>query len=100
MRLKKTEITAINNVTQNIFGKNASVRLFGSRTDDTLKGGDIDLLIQCNRTISTSEQYKLKINFLVQLKKIIGDQRIDVLIEANQQDSPFIQTIKQEGIYL
>ena len=100
MRLKGNEITAINNVTKTVFGTDASVRLFGSRTNDSLKGGDIDLLIQCNRTISTLEQYKLKINFLVQLKKIIGDQRIDVLIEANQQDSPFFQTIKHEGINL
>ena len=100
MRLKNTEITAITDVTKSVFGNNATVLLFGSRTNDSLKGGDIDLLVQCNSIISPSEQYKLKINFLVQLKKILGDQRIDVLIEANQQESPFIQTIKQEGINL
>ena len=100
MRLKKTEITAITDITKSVFGNNSTVRLFGSRTNDSLKGGDIDLLIQCNRIISPSEQYKLKINFLVQLKKILGDQRIDVLIEAKQQDSPFIQTIKHDGIIL
>ena len=100
MRLKKNEIVAITDVTHSVFGKDASVRIFGSRINDALKGGDIDLLIQCNHTLSSSEQYKLKINFLVQLKKIIGDQRIDVLIESNQQDSPLIQTIKQEGVNL
>ena len=99
MRLNEKEITAIHEVTKTVFGEKASVRLFGSRTNDALKGGDIDLLIQCNRILSTSEQYKLKITFLVQLKKIIGDQRIDVLIETNQHDSPFFQMI-QEGINL
>lgn len=100
MRLKQDEIDAIKEVTKAIFGKNASIRLFGSRTNDSLKGGDIDLLILCNRNISTSEKYHLKIKFLVQLKKIVGDQKIDVLIEENQQQSFFFQTVKNEAILL
>ena len=39
MRLKKNEIAAITDVTQSVFGKDASVRLFGSRINDALKGG-------------------------------------------------------------
>ncbi len=100
MRLKKNELAAIKEVTKEIFGENATVRLFGSRTNDALKGGDIDLLIHCNRTISSSEKYQLKIKFLVQLKKLIGDQKIDILIDGNQQQSSFFQTVKNEGILL
>jgi predicted nucleotidyltransferase len=100
MRLKKNELAAIKEVTKEIFGANATIRLFGSRTNDTLKGGDIDLLILCNRTISSSEKYQLKIKFLVQLKKIVGDQKIDVLIDGNQQESSFFKTVKDEGILL
>lgn len=100
MRLKKQEIEAIKNVTKAIFGENAIIRLFGSRTDDSQKGGDIDLFIYCNRTISRSEQYQLKIKFLVQLKKIIGDQKIDVLIDAELRPKSFFQAIKNEGILL
>jgi predicted nucleotidyltransferase len=100
MRLKKNEIEAIKKVTKEIFGQDAIVQLFGSRTNDALKGGDIDLLIHCNRTISSSERYQLKIEFLVQLKKVIGDQKIDVLIEGKQQQSNFFQSVKNEGIRL
>ncbi len=100
MRLKKQEIEAIKNVTKAIFGDNAIIRLFGSRTDDSQKGGDIDLFIYCNRMISRSEQYQLKIKFLVQLKKIIGDQKIDVLIDAELRPKSFFQAIKNEGILL
>jgi predicted nucleotidyltransferase len=100
MRLKKNEIEAIKEVTKEIFGQDAIVQLFGSRTNDALKGGDIDLLILCNRTISSSERYQLKIEFLVQLKKVIGDQKIDVLIEGKQQQSNFFQRVKNEGIQL
>ena len=49
--------------------------------------------------MSSSERYQLKIEFLVQLKKIIGDQKIDVLIESKQQ-STFFQRVKKEGIRL
>jgi predicted nucleotidyltransferase len=100
MRLKKNELAAIKEVTKEIFGENATIRLFGSRTNDALKGGDIDLLILGNRTISSAEKYQLKIKFLVQLKKIVGDQKIDILIDGNQQESSFFQTVKNEGILL
>jgi uncharacterized protein len=100
MRLNHNEIEAIKEVTKVVIGENAIVRLFGSRVNDSLKGGDIDLLILCNRAISSSEQYQLKIKFLVQLKKRIGDQKIDVLIGGTQQQSGFIQSIKDEGVLL
>jgi len=99
MRLNKSEIEAIKKVTKTVFGERATVRLFGSRTDNTKKGGDIDLFIQCNRPISRTEKYRLKIKFLVQLKQLIGNQKIDVLIEG-QQTSSLFQSIKKEGIRL
>jgi predicted nucleotidyltransferase len=100
MRLRQKEIEAIKEVTRAIFGENAIIRLFGSRTNDSLKGGDIDLLIHCNRAISGSEQYQLKIKFLVQLKKIIGDQKIDVLVNSGQHQQNISQNVINDGILL
>ena len=74
--------------------------LFGSRTDDKKKGGDIDLLIEYNQTISRMEQYQLKIKFLVQLKKIIDDQKIDVIIINLQQNNSIFHEAYKEGILL
>ena len=76
MRVNSNDIKAIKDVAKSVFGETATIRLFGSRTDDQKKGGDIDLLIQCNQTISPMDIYQLKIRFLVQLKNIIGDQKI------------------------
>lgn len=44
MRLSKKEVNLIKNNVSNIFGESI-IYLFGSRVNDTLKGGDIDLYI-------------------------------------------------------
>jgi uncharacterized protein len=99
MRLKKSEIESIKEITRKVFGEESSVSLFGSRTDDKKKGGDIDLYIECNRLISHSELYHLKIVFLVEIKKIIGDQKIDVMIDELQTER-ICTSIKYESIQL
>ena len=45
MRLTEQQINIIQQVVASVAGDNARVTLFGSRVDDTKKGGDIDLLI-------------------------------------------------------
>jgi uncharacterized protein len=100
MRLNRRDIQAIKQVATTIFGESATVRLFGSRTDDQKKGGDIDLLIQCNQPVSRMDLYQLKIQFLVQLKKAIGDQKIDVLIDNGQQNSPIVHDAYMKGILI
>jgi predicted nucleotidyltransferase len=100
MRLTENEITAIKSVTRSVFGENAFVVLFGSRTEDNKKGGDIDLLIKCSKTISRDDLYQLKLNYLVQLKKRIGDQKIDILIDGGQANNTIYKTVAKNGIIL
>jgi predicted nucleotidyltransferase len=100
MRLNVKDIASIKEVTNSIFGENAIVSLFGSRTEDNKKGGDIDLLIKCNKTVSRDDLYQLKLKFLVQLKKRIGDQKIDVIIDGGQVNNSIFKTVEKEGILL
>ena len=100
MRLKDKDIEAIKKVAKLVFGENSTIKIFGSRTDDERRGGDIDLLIRCDSALSRADQYQRKINFLVQLKKIIGDQKIDVIIDSGQQNNPVFQDAYKKGVQL
>lgn len=46
MRLTDDEVAAIKAAAREAFGDSAVVRLFGSRVDDSLRGGDLDLHIE------------------------------------------------------
>ncbi len=46
MRLSTTQTRLILHCIHQQFGADASVMLFGSRLDDTARGGDVDLLVE------------------------------------------------------
>jgi uncharacterized protein len=79
MRLSDFQIEAIKRLAKNHFGQDASVFLFGSRTDDLKKGGDIDLFVQKGNEAALTVE--AKIHFLTELKKQIGDRKIDVVFD-------------------
>ena len=77
MRLSNEEIKHIKEQTKAIFGPEANVYLFGSRTDDHKKGGDIDLLIEPgNLYDETLQVVRLK----TKLHVCLGLQQIDVVV--------------------
>ena len=75
MRLKDIEIEAIKTAFAEVFGE-GQIYLFGSRVDDNKKGGDIDLYL-CPKELK--DIGGKKIDFLVKLKREIGDQKTDVV---------------------
>jgi uncharacterized protein len=79
MRLKQYQIDIINKLARKHFGQEATVYLFGSRTDDNKKGGDIDLFI--NSSDEARLTMEAKICFMAELKANIGDRKIDVVFD-------------------
>ncbi|MEY3901335.1 MAG: hypothetical protein RL189_641 [Pseudomonadota bacterium] len=95
MRLSEFAIDAIRKTAAQTFGPEVSVWLFGSRVDDSKRGGDIDLLI-----ITESDQKRLDIlrsetDFLVALKSMIGEQKIDLVVATPESltSDPFLLTL-------
>ncbi|HFD78958.1 MAG TPA: nucleotidyltransferase domain-containing protein [Gammaproteobacteria bacterium] len=78
MRLSQQAQTIIRDTVEEIFGPDARVILFGSRTDDTARGGDIDLLVQLDSPDADRQRKALKLVARLQMR--LGDQPIDVLV--------------------
>ncbi len=93
MRLKATEVETIKQLVKS-FDINAQVYLYGSRTDDLLKGGDIDLLI-----ISSCFSFKDKLKIKSELYHQLGEQKIDLLI-TQKATTPFVRLILDTAILL
>ena len=89
MRLTKYEIISIKKSFHEVFG-DGEIYLFGSRVDDSLKGGDIDLYIIKEKI---KNMLKKKLEFLVSLKQKIGFQKIDVIISKDKS-----RIIEQEAL--
>ncbi len=97
MRLSDYEQETIVREAEKHFGSGSRVILFGSRTDDTKKGGDIDLLIIPEMH---EDLYMKRVRFLVSVKTEIGDQKIDAIIEQQNDQRSIVKTAKSEGIIL
>lgn len=99
MRLSKFEIETIKSLAQLHFGNDVQVILFGSRTDNHKRGGDIDLFISNNTGVKPD--VRSKINFVADLILKIGDQKIDVVLDhPAMHPSEFFKTINSTGIHL
>jgi predicted nucleotidyltransferase len=87
MRVNNREISIIKStLLENI--SDAKILLFGSRSDDSKKGGDIDLLVETQKHISLKEE--LKILALMELRGI--ERKIDLIIESRNSTKKNIYT--------
>ena len=77
LRLTDHQQKAIIDTFLEVFGK-GELFLFGSRTDDAAKGGDIDLYVKPDDKQDLSEK---RIIYLARLKRKIGEQKIDLVIK-------------------
>lgn len=77
MRLTERARHVIKDSVSEIFGPSAIVKLFCSRTDVELKGGDIDLLIECPAPVAESGLKTAKVSARIQRQ--LGQQKIDIL---------------------
>ncbi|WP_353661173.1 nucleotidyltransferase domain-containing protein [Hydrogenimonas sp. SS33] len=97
MRLKTWEVEAIKACLAESFGPAAKVFLFGSRTDDAKRGGDIDLYVVAE---PLPENWRdMRSAFWICLQERLGEQKIDIVVARNPDD-PIERIAQRDGIEL
>lgn len=91
MRLTDQERKAIMEVISRFDGQ-AEVYLFGSRSDDTKKGGDIDLLVISDKLDKTS-----LFSIEEEIFKRIEEQKIDFVLSGKDVKNKFARMILKKG---
>ncbi len=95
MRLGANEVTIIVEEIRRADAA-AQIYLYGSRADDTAKGGDIDLLV-----VSDQLGFQDTLELRIQILDRIGWQQLDLLVvRPDQLEQPMVVLARQTGIKL
>jgi predicted nucleotidyltransferase len=77
-------------------GETAKIKLFGSRIDDTKKGGDIDLLITLDQPIENPAL--LAARMAAVLTRAMQGRKVDVLLMTpNLKNKTYMKLLKGKG---
>ncbi len=77
MRLDSDLATRLVAEMRQVYGPDAEVWLFGSRVDDTARGGDIDLYVETTDDTNRLDRY---LEIRQRLFRLFGDRKIDLLV--------------------
>ena len=94
MRLSEDEVKVLKQSLSRL-SSNAKLYLFGSRVDDSKKGGDIDLLIVA-KDFTKKHLRKLRIDFF----KHFGEQKMDIVVDDGSFIDPFHKIIYKKAVRL
>ena len=95
IRLPNEVVKAIKALLKKHFGENVKAWIFGSRVDPTARGGDIDIYVE---VYPYENSLSKKLDFLVELEKIIGEQKVDLVVKLHGSSDFISLEAKQTGI--
>lgn len=95
LRISENALKSIKRLLRKHFGENVRAWIFGSRTDIRAKGGDIDIYIEVPSTKGT---FGKKLDFLVDLDKEIGEQKVDLVIRPYDSKDFISIEAKSSGV--
>jgi predicted nucleotidyltransferase len=99
MRLTSQQSHAIVELAHHLAGRQASVRVFGSRLDDHAKGGDLDLLLQVPEPVANPAL--LAARFSAKISRLMHGRKVDVVLAApNLMRLPIHDVALKEGVLL
>ncbi len=99
MRLSPHDKRRIKELVQRHFGADAEIRVFGSRTDDQARGGDLDLYIETD--LPGGPALDAELAFQRELQEAFGEQRLDLTVHLRGQPlSSFEAYARDQGVPL
>ena len=99
MRLTADERATILRVVDRLTEGRGRVWLFGSRTDDSARGGDLDLMVES--PVPVQHPARLMAAIGARLEIDLGERRVDLLLQApNLQQLPVHRVAKATGTLL
>jgi predicted nucleotidyltransferase len=98
MRLESREIETIRAAVREVFGDRATVRVFGSRARDALRGGDIDLFVEVDPgQASIANEQRLR----DRIAPVVEDLRLDIVLhERGTPLTPIERIALRDGLLL
>jgi predicted nucleotidyltransferase len=76
--------------------QDAQVYLFGSRTDDRERGGDIDIMVLSNKRLTWKEKATIRWRYFEKF----GEQKLDIISSTFNERNPFKELALHKGIRL
>ncbi len=99
MRLAPEQIKLIKQLIAEIAGDGVSVRVFGSRIDDSQRGGDLDILLEL--PCASKNPAWLAARVSAKISRIMLGRKVDVLITApNLKELPIHKHAKSTGVQI
>ena len=96
MRLTQQQLALVRSTVFETVNAGASIWLFGSRLDDTRRGGDVDLLVQSTPLLGLLQRARLK----NRLEQQLGLPVEIVAAADGDATSPFVRLALAQGVQL
>ena len=99
MRITTAQHESIRSIAAELAGSDATVILFGSRVDDSKRGGDLDLLIELTHAIDNPAWLAAQLSG--RISRMMAGRSVDVVLSApNLMTLPIHEQAKLTGITL
>jgi predicted nucleotidyltransferase len=96
MRLTDAQIQTVRTSVHDIAGPEAVIRVFGSRLDDTARGGDLDLLVELPQAVEHPAELAARLS--ARISRGMHGRRVDVVLLApNLRRLPIHDVALREG---
>lgn len=99
MRLTSSQIESIRSAVHKVLGERVTIRLFGSRVRDDLKGGDIDLFLETDYVLENRVASICAVQGA--LLRALGERKVDILIkDPRTPDARIFAIATRTGVVL